>query len=419
MVLTSICFTIYIALVTEVCAQSMTEEPLQPLEFNDVANVLALNLFHVMPAINLVASTLMVRLPLIKLASVANGETKAELMTALGFNNVTWMLGAYGRLRERIAMLLLGDLLYVNKIYINQSKIVNRRFIANSEYEYGVKVETVAFKYPLAVVSHINKWMSSSTLRRIIDIVDINDIDANTSMVIANGIHFKVTWEFPFNYARTRLEKFYHINGSVSYVNMMLKVNYFEYVDTGEYQAVKLRLMRGNTHMIFLLPHSKDALPYLIEKMYADPNYLTPFFKRMTADKPIVVKIPRFNIKTYVDWTGFLQDMGVVSVFNCSTSDLSGMFYPGFGPEDRMCLNKIKQKVFLEVDEMGVNRQPFSPVIAGGIAEEMADKIGESSFRELVFDRPFYFTTNIYFSNAHNHELLTGVYYGPEATIRK
>lgn len=75
------------------------------------------------------------------------------------------------------------------------------------------------------------------------------------------------------------------------------------------FQAVKLRLIRANTHMIFLLPHSKDALPYIIEKMYADPNYLTPFLNRMTVDRPIVVKIPRFNMKSYVDWTGFLQDV--------------------------------------------------------------------------------------------------------------
>lgn len=53
----------------------------------------------------------------------------------------------------------------------------------------------------------------------------------------------------------------------------------------------------------------------------------------------------------------------------------------------------------------------------GELAENMADKIGSTSFRELVFDRPFFFTANIYFSNAHNHELLTGVYYGPETTI--
>lgn len=44
-----------------------------------------------MPASNLVASTLMVRLPLIKLAGVANGETKAELMKALGFKNESWV----------------------------------------------------------------------------------------------------------------------------------------------------------------------------------------------------------------------------------------------------------------------------------------------------------------------------------------
>lgn len=52
--------------------------------------------------------------------------------------------------------------------------------------------------------------------------------------------------------------------------------------------------------------------------------------------------------------------MGVLSIFNCSTSDLSGMFNPSSGPKDRMCLNNIKQKIFLEVDEMGANRRPFS-----------------------------------------------------------
>ena len=48
--------------------------------------------------------------------------------------------------------------------------------------------------------------------------------------------------------------------------------------------------------------------------------------------------------------------MGLYSIFNPNTTDLAGIFRPD-GQNQTTHLSKVKQKVFLQIDEMGVSRE--------------------------------------------------------------
>lgn len=52
-------------------------------------------------------------------------------------------------------------MMFVNKLYLNQSKDIDPAFYANSSEIYGIHVDSVGFQYPNAVTKYINRIVST------------------------------------------------------------------------------------------------------------------------------------------------------------------------------------------------------------------------------------------------------------------
>ncbi|KAF9793989.1 hypothetical protein SFRURICE_015158, partial [Spodoptera frugiperda] len=296
------------------------------------------SLIKAKPGTNVVASEVLVRLPLCKLASVAEGQAKVELMTALGYMD-------------------------------------NTSFITTLRDNFGIRVEKVGFNYPKAATTHINNLG---------------------------------TWEFPFDLRLTKLTKFQRLDGKVITIPMMSKTDPFQHVATGDCQAISIKFGNWRTTFTLVLPNSEQQLPALLDKIYNQKGYVENLVRSMNT-RPMKVTFPRFKIKTFVDWTGFLKELGINSIFNATSSGLEGILLNSTKP---IVLNKIKQKVYVQIDEVGVAR--FWNAINGApqVPTQMPNFIDLPQF---TADRPFYFEVSLDFDTAR-YKMFAGVYYGPEET---
>nr|XP_026491756.1 serine protease inhibitor 3/4-like [Vanessa tameamea] len=251
---------------------------------------------------SIVVSPLLVRFSLCKVASVASGYSRTELMTVLGINSTKMLQDCYQSLKDVIDPLKNIDVLLLNKIIVNYTDDINPNFITNST-DYGVKVDKVSFNYPKMAVSFINRWVEKASYKRITGILDQTDLDNKTSIILISLAYFKVTWEFPFDIRLTKNKKFHHRDGNVSYVPMMLNSGLYLYLND-------------------------------------EVNNIQP----------------RFKIKCRIEWNKLLQKIGVTRVFNESDSGLNNVLKKDSKLKN-VTLSKVKQSTFIDIDEMGIFRQ--------------------------------------------------------------
>ncbi|XP_050362644.1 serine protease inhibitor 3/4-like isoform X4 [Nymphalis io] len=199
-------------------------------KFDNLRKRLALEAIIANPIQNIVVSPLLVRFPLCKLASIASGYSRAELITVLGINSTRMLQNCFEGLKETMNPLKEIDVLLLNKIIVNYTDDINPNFVTNST-DYGVKVDKVGFNYPTMAVSFINRWVEKASYKRITRVLDQTDLNNKTSILLLSVAYIKVTWEFLFDIRLTKNMKFHHRNGSISYVPMMSNTASYSYLN--------------------------------------------------------------------------------------------------------------------------------------------------------------------------------------------
>ncbi|KAM3958150.1 serine protease inhibitor 3/4-like [Aphomia sociella] len=359
----------------------------------------------------MVVSTLILRPPLCKLTTVADGQTKSELLSALGLSDENKLKYCYADFKDNLAILTDVDLLLLNKIYVNYTSYLEPSFISDSWGKYGVQVEKISFKYRQAAVSFINRWIDVGTYKRITDILNNNDIDVFTSMIVINAAHIKPTWEFPFNIKYTISKGFRLRNNTVINIPTMAKVDQaLYYADTvNNMEMMSMHLGARGCSICFVVPNTADGLPALLDKLSKDPDIIVRNRNKMKWTH-MKIRIPRFKIKFLVDWTEYLKKIGINNIFNKQSSGLDSITTDSI--KNKMYLSKVKQKVFFELDEMGPHRQ-MNPDEDYDTKVMLPNSKVSDNLKYFAADRPFYFIVDMELGSSIE-ELFNGVYYGIE-----
>ncbi|XP_050362642.1 serine protease inhibitor 3/4-like isoform X2 [Nymphalis io] len=381
-------------------------------KFDNLRKRLALEAIIANPIQNIVVSPLLVRFPLCKLASIASGYSRAELITVLGINSTRMLQNCFEGLKETMNPLKEIDVLLLNKIIVNYTDDINPNFVTNST-DYGVKVDKVGFNYPTMAVSFINRWVEKASYKRITRVLDQTDLNNKTSILLLSVAYIKVTWEFLFDIRLTKNMKFHHRNGSISYVPMMSNTASYSYLNDAinNMQYINMKLAGFGLSVTFAVPQSYKDLDKFLSQLYNNQDTLKDVFKRMRFEV-VKIMLPRFKIKNTIEWNKHLKKIGVTQVFNESDSGLNEMLKKDSEIKNVM-ISKVKQSTFIDIDEMGIFRQ--EPV------KELFDVQNiqkDSSFvhNNIIADRPFYFVIGLQdmYHPLEIEELFTGVYYGPK-----
>ena len=292
---------------------------------------------------------------------------------------------------------VIGDanLLLINKEYKDE---INKNYVNKIEKSYDAEI-----KYSNITPNNINKWVDNKTNHMIPTLVDT--VNPLTVMAIINAISMKASWDSEFDCKNTHISEFNTIDGSIINTIMMVS-NDAQYIenDTAKGIIKKYKTYKNDDHkkvnLEFVAIMPNDGIDSYIE------NFNNEEFRNLLSTKDkykyedVSLKLPRFKYNyDFSDLKSVLINMGIKSIFNSETADLSKMtesnskdLYVGF----------IKQKSYIEVNEKGTK--------ASAATIATIDKNAANVPIDIEFDKPF-----IYIIKQSNSDdiLFFGVVYTP------
>lgn len=285
----------------------------------------------------------------------AHGGTESELGRAAHFGLAQADLHpAFGELIARMGHLQHGSrltLVTANGLWRQQGHSFSNAFLELAHTRYRAEAEAADFKQAAgAASSRINAWVARQTRGRIEGMLAAGQLDPYTRLVLCNTLYFKGNWRSQFKPKETRPAPFHLSAAETVSVPMMTQEAELKMAWIEEPQATLLELpyYGGDLAMVIILPQAVDGLAE-IENALTTEN-LTAWLARLDAASPhkTYVHLPRFSTRRSVDLVPVLRSLGILSAFDNSTADFSGMD----GTKNLFLATALHQ-AFVEVNETG------------------------------------------------------------------
>lgn len=205
-------------------------------------------------------------------------------------------------------------------------------------------------------------------------------MNSDTSVVLANAIYFKGTWEQKFSPSETKDGQFHLLDGKTVTVPMMTssEQHYVRHFPDDSYKALKLPYARGSDmrafSMYILLPDELTGLADLEKKV--TPSLIQRDLHSLRKVPVSDFQLPRFKISSEFDVPRVLQKLGLVLPFS-GKADFSNL------TDVPVCLSNVFHKAFVEVNEEGTEA-------AAATAATISVR-GISFPQSFVADHPFLF----------------------------
>lgn len=310
----------------------------------DNNNAFALNLFRQMDGMDSkVVSPMSVAYLMGMLANGAGGQTRQEIMSAIGCKDVDidqlnefykMMIARSGKLDKSVTVNV------ANYIALNNHYHLKDAYAKTMQDAYQAGVESLDFSSS-STVNHINKWCSKHTDGMIPEM--IKDVDASAVSYIMNAIYFNGTWEEKFDKSQTKLENFRGFTRDVKKTQMMHRNGDYMYTDNDMFSAVSIPYGNGGYKMTVILPNEDKTIFDVVKSMDAKSLCELPY----KMDKCVVdLKLPRFSTSLELPLNDIISKLGAPTMFTSSAN------FSNFANGD-LYISKMLQKAKIEVSEEG------------------------------------------------------------------
>jgi serpin B len=323
---------------------------------------------------NVVLSPLSASMALGMTLNGANAATFDSMRAALGFGELT-QAEINDSYRELID--LLADLdpavrfEIANAVWAREGVPFHQAFLDAVSAAFDAAVESRDFADP-ATLGAINAWVEANTDGLIDSIVE--ELDEALVMLLVNAIYFDGAWTAQFDPADTREQPFMREDGSSVEVPMMT-MDAVE-VDRGygaDYAAVELPYGGGAFSMVIVLPREPTSAREWLAGVDADA--WAALVDGLTPGELDLLQVPKYTLSFDAYLNDALRAMGMDVAFR------PGADFTRLSPiGDQLCIDFVRQKTFIEVDERGTRA---AAVTAVGVVL--------TSFSGFVVDRPFVF----------------------------
>jgi serpin B len=225
-------------------------------------------------------------------------------------------------------------------------------FLKTVKTNYGAGLSEVDFvKDTEGARKTINTWVEKETRDKIKDLIPEGVLDASTRLVLTNAIYFKGDWAEKFKKEDTKDKPFHLGGGKDVKAPMMNATKHYPYLDTADFQAVKLPYKGNELSMVVVLPKKVDGLANL-EKQIA-PKMLSETLASWKQggrfrSEEVVLTLPKFKMTREFGLGDVLAAMGMKDAFSASAADFSGMD----GQKD-LFISAVVHKAFVDVNEEG------------------------------------------------------------------
>lgn len=262
-------------------------------------------------------------------------ERKKEFQSLLNEFGNSGMLGSDSEYTLHMA----------NALWVADHFEPRKEYIDTAKTYYDSRVDKVDFVTDSGA-NTINDWVKSQTQNKIEELINPEDTDEMTALIITNAIYFKGDWVRQFNPSFTQQANF-HINEKETVrVEMMdLDKPILNYAENDLLQMIQLPYKGDKVSMLVLLPKEIDGLDALEKEMTVENLTL---WKNSLEEKMSGVYLPKFTTATEYDLKKILSPMGIRVAFDSNAADFSGI-----SEHDPIFIDSAIHKTFVSVDEKG------------------------------------------------------------------
>lgn len=307
-------------------------------------NTFALNLFRNMSGFDSkVVSPISVAYLMGMLANGADGQTRQEIMSAIGCKDVSlkdlnefyqMMLTRAGHFDKATTINI------ANYIALNDQYKLKTDFVKAMQNYYLAGIENLNFSSSSSLKS-INGWCSKHTDGMIPRIIE--EVDPSAVSYIMNAIYFNGTWTDKFDKSQTKLENFQGYTRDIKKVQMMHRNAKYQYMDNDMFSAVNLPYGNRAYSMTVMLPKPGKSIDEMMKSM--DAKELGQLNRKM--DECVVdLKLPRFTTAHEVTLNDIISKLGAPGMFT-GAADFSNL------ADGNLAISKMLQKAKIEVSEEG------------------------------------------------------------------
>lgn len=301
----------------------------------------------------------------------ANGNTFDAMRSTLGFGSLDQaeINEAYRGLTELLTELdptVRFDV--ANSIWANQDVAFHETFFDAVSAAFGAQTESRDFS-DSATLDAINDWVDSNTDGKIDTILD--GLDPSLVMLLVNAIYFEGAWTDEFDPDDTARRDFQRADGTTVQVDMM-SIGDIELPLGGGIDFSAAELPYGGEAFSMLLVMPADVRDFTATLDEAKWNEIVSSLNVVEIDQ---LSLPKFELSYDTYLNDALREMGMDVAFR------PGADFTRLSPiGDQLCIDFVRQKTFIEVDERGTRA-----------AAATAVGIGPVSFTGFIADRPFIF----------------------------
>jgi serine protease inhibitor len=196
----------------------------------------------------------------------ARGTTADEMSRVLHIGDTDAMVASMGQqlrawndpAREAY------ELRVVDRLFGEKTATFEADFLTLMKDSFGAPLEQVDFirKWEPSR-ARINDWVEQTTKDRIVDLLPVGSLDADTRLVLTNAVYFKGDWQHAFEAGETHPQPFHVAGSTIANVPMMHQVAKLAYAKTDDLQIVELPYAGGELAFDVVLPATKDGLDAL------------------------------------------------------------------------------------------------------------------------------------------------------------
>ena len=364
----------------------------EPYTVNDGVNDFSVNIFrecYANSGENTLVSPLSVYIALAMANNGASGISRSEMIDILGKGNVkTENINSY--LNGYITNINNGDTLRTaNSIFVMDRPDVRMKtsFIDEIKKDYFAEV----FNAPTndETVDKINSWVNDNTRGMIDSILDKGSLNENSAAILLNAVSFKAEWAVQYENYQIRDHSFTQYDGkSVTtdflfgdedcYISDENAIGFMkpyrakvEEID-GQYERTE------DYRFVAILPNKDITIDDYIAKM--DDSTIKELVSSRTYTQ-VLTAIPKFKYDCTYNMNDMLKNMGLTSVFNRETADLTEM--ADIDGDGKMYFNKVLHKTYINLDENGTEAAAVTAI------DICTDADMPMPMHEIYLDRPF------------------------------
>ena len=270
------------------------------------------------------------------------------------------------------------DLQQYDTVWTQQGYGIQQSYLKTLASAFDAGVRETDFTKPETARQTINKTVEDQTNGLIKDLFGPGSMTADTRLVLTDALYLKATWAETFQKSQTEDRPFHLLNGSTPNVSTMSNESEYAYAEGAGWQYAELPYQQDHMAMGILLP-AAGSFDTFRKSLTADQ------IATMTAAASPVqldLELPKFTFDTSRQLGSALRSLGMTSLFDPNSADLSGV------PDkpEPLHVGLVVQKTHVAVDEAGTTAAAASGVtVIAGAARESAQPT------RMHVDRPFLF----------------------------